>query len=538
MLARDFIDDSLYNPHYGYFSRHAVLLPEDRKRGRLLDLAAYKDERAFMMAIEERYQAFEDELKSQDERSTVAEGASSGESTSPTAGKEPLSKPSPKPQGSSPQSPAPKRRVSQPMPGSRESLERAQLMGKLDQARRRLSAKEAGEHDRDVKAMAARQVWHTPTQLFKVRALVWQKMVKRTHQTQSSTYILPPQPHYAHAIARYMLEEKEADKPLRVYEVGAGSGALASDILDFVENTHPEIYASMQYHIIEISPRLAEQQQRALARHISAGRAEVTNKSVFDWNTMEPDACFFIALEVFDNLTHDVVRYTTDTLQPYQAVVSIDASGDMHELWEPVHDARIKRYFELTGGAEGGKARFPPAAPGYLGWTPQAVRKFMTAQLPFYPNLTPPQYIPTGSIALLDVLAKSFPKHRLVMADFDKLPDTIDGHNAPVVQTRLQGTMVPVTQYLVHQGFFDIFFPTNFGELQRMHSATMSGTGRSSSSSSHARSNHAPPASLSRSEVLPHSAFLRRYADLAATTCWDGSNPMLKWYANASWFLS
>jgi hypothetical protein len=46
------------------------------------------------------------------------------------------------------------------------------------------------------------------------------------------------------------------------------------------------------------------------------------------------------------------------------------------------------------------------------------------------------------------------------MADFHELPDSIRGHNAPVVQTSHKGEMIPVGTYMVRQGFFDIFFPT------------------------------------------------------------------------------
>ena len=282
----------------------------------------------------------------------------------------------------------------------------------------------------------------------------------------------------------------------------------------------------MVYTIIEISPRLARQQEGVLHTHVQLGRARVVNKSIFEYDAVEKENCFFIALEVLDNLTHDVVRYSTSTLQPYQALVSIDEGGDMHELWEPVQDERIKRYLALVQSTtqQSSSGSRPVTAPAYLPWLPQGVRSVLANHLPFYPNLTKPHYIPTGSLRLLDVLAEKFPHHQAIMSDFNKLPNALEGVNAPVVQTRLEGTMIPVTKYTVQQGFFDIFFPTDFKQLQQAH--------RQIASSRHSPSESSPAV------ILDHSEFLERYADTAQTQCKDGSNPMLTWYANASWFLS
>ena len=211
-------------------------------------------------------------------------------------------------------------------------------------------------------------------------------------------------------------------------------------------------------------------------------------------------------MEVFDNLTHDVIRYSTDTLQPYQAIISIDATGDMHELWEPVQDAKILKYLEIQRGET---QAIPEVAPGWMKYTPTFLRNAFTRNIPFYPNLTKPEYIPTGSLQLLETLSNKFPKHRLIMADFDRLPDTIEGKNAPVVQTRLNGTMIAVTKYTVHQGFFDIFFPTDFKDLKKMHNQIMK-------ENSTVQNN-------STSQILNHREFLQSHANLPQTTCKDGT---------------
>ena len=67
------------------------------------------------------------------------------------------------------------------------------------------------------------------------------------------------------------------------------------------------------------------------------------------------------------------------------------------------------------------------------------------ARMPFTPNLSDPEFIPTRLMQFFDILAKYFPNHRLLTSDFHDLPDTIKGINAPVVQTRYQRQTVPVT---------------------------------------------------------------------------------------------
>lgn len=85
-----------------------------------------------------------------------------------------------------------------------------------------------------------------------------------------------------------------------IYEVGAGNGTLAANILDFIQEQHPEVYERTRYRIIEISSSLADNQRKALGRHSCV---QVINKSVFDWAEREWAPCFFIALEVIVSKT-------------------------------------------------------------------------------------------------------------------------------------------------------------------------------------------------------------------------------------------
>jgi hypothetical protein len=64
----------------------------------------------------------------------------------------------------------------------------------------------------------------------------------------------------------------------------------------------------------------------------------------------------------------------------------------------------------------------------------------------------------------------------------------------------------------VHQGYFDILFPTDFPVVSSIYSAI---TGKFTT-------------------VLSHEEFLRRWAYAEDTMCMSGENPLLGWYKNAS----
>lgn len=154
-----------------------------------------------------------------------------------------------------------------------------------------------------------RQLWHTPTELFR--------------------------PHYGEAMARYMVTNYKLSLypyyDLLIYEMGAGNGTMMLNILDHIRDNHPEVYERTKYKIIEISTNLADLQAQQLKQNIfSRGhmdKVEIINRSIFDWDTYVSSPCFFLALEVFDNFAHDVIRYDPITEQPLQGTVLIDNAG-------------------------------------------------------------------------------------------------------------------------------------------------------------------------------------------------------------------
>lgn len=81
-----------------------------------------------------------------------------------------------------------------------------------------------------------------------------------------------------------------------IYEIGAGNGTLAVDILDYLQEVHPEVYDRTRYNIIEISGRLVQMQKKRLYK--VHPNVRVTHKSIFHWETRELAPCFFVAMEV------------------------------------------------------------------------------------------------------------------------------------------------------------------------------------------------------------------------------------------------
>jgi SAM-dependent MidA family methyltransferase len=81
-----------------------------------------------------------------------------------------------------------------------------------------------------------------------------------------------------------------------IYEIGAGNGTLAMDILNYIRKEHSEVYDRTQYNIIEISENMVKLQKNQLCPAHPC--VNVAHKSIFHWDVREPAPCFFVAMEV------------------------------------------------------------------------------------------------------------------------------------------------------------------------------------------------------------------------------------------------
>lgn len=269
----------------------------------------------------------------------------------------------------------------------------------------------------------SRQLWHTPTELFR--------------------------PYYGEAIARYLITNynlmSDSFHDLIIYEMGAGNGTLMLNILDFIRDFHPDVYDRTQFKVIEISSPLASLQAAQLSRSASsrghAEHVEIINRSIFSWDIYVAAPCYFLAMEVFDNFGHDVIRYNTLTEEPLQGNVVIDGAGEFYEIYTKNVDPVAARFLRIRDAACTQPFNHPLRQPRFI--------RNLKARLPFVPNLTKPEYIPTKLMQFFDILRAYFPLHKLLTSDFHYLPNTINGVNAPVVQTRYRRRVVPVSTPLV-----------------------------------------------------------------------------------------
>lgn len=473
MLTSDFIEDSLYNPHYGYFSKEVEIFHREKP----FDYNNITDVDEFLENWERSYEKYEEQ-----------EGNTGRPLNSQVKG-------------------------TQDIKNVKSTLARRAL--EIDIKERN------SEFDRKVhRKNRSMQLWHTPTELF--------------------------QPYYGEALARYLLVNYKLNghypyKDLIIYEMGGGNGTLMCNILNYIKENQPDVYARTQYKIIEILSLLAEKQmenalkQKLVKQGLDSLKLEIINKSIFDWDKTVTDPCFFIALEVFDNFPHDLIRYDNETGVPHEGNVLIDKHGDFYEFFTPQLSYYSQAFLNLRENGsfpilknqnlirakkETLKSLIPfltdkdKIHPLYHSPT---VLSWKNSILPFKDNLSAGEFIPTRLIQFFQILKHRFPHHSLIASDFHYLPNSIEGYyNAPVVQTYIQDRMVSVTTYMCLQGYFDIMFPTDFKLCADMYKQI---TGR------------VP-------RVESHREFLEDWADTEITTTKKGENPMLDFYANASFIVS
>lgn len=320
------------------------------------------------------------------------------------------------------------------------------------------------------------QLWHTPSELF--------------------------QPHYAQAIGKYIVSKQKSASPLVIYEVGPGNGTLCEGITSFLDN----LKIDYQYHLIEISAQLHQLQRQKFSHN---NRVKLINRSFLEWQQVESRECFVLAFEVWDNLSQDIIGFSScgDLLQGVvvhdESAKYYDIPGKLDVSLVPASDKLISETVAALDDVE-----FKWRS---LDWSPRQLFKFLG-----FNQAYKWQYIPTGIMSFLKVIGQFFPQSSLIVSDFDYLPDTTPGFGAPVVQTRYNGDTINCSTILLQKGLFDIFFPTNFDVVSRLFCKMVK----------------------KQASVLKHKHFLEKYADCSSTSTRSGYNPMLEEFENVSFFLS
>lgn len=304
--------------------------------------------------------------------------------------------------------------------------------------------------------------------------------------------------------------------------------------------------------------------------------------------------CFFLGMELLDNLPHDKIAWTAPTVEGTlhsdaslprsttdigggsrreelcEAVVLETPTG-FHEAFRPVRDPAILELLTFCPDlAAMVKPRGQPAASHPAStrvddeeYSGNFLGKAILAGL-FGKTLPPDHraaFIPTGSLRLVQALRKRLPRHRAILADFDSFagsraetgttttlggaagPGEAGGGNdesltafqAPIVSSRdpSTGKVTDHATYMVPLGSADIFFPTCFKRLSRLHAAVCSrdgGGGGGGGAVGEVR--------RGRGLVVKQGEFMREHADLRATRTFSGFNPLVDDFRNSSMFLS
>ncbi|KAK9825352.1 hypothetical protein WJX81_001851 [Elliptochloris bilobata] len=346
--------------------------------------------------------------------------------------------------------------------------------------------------------------------------------VRRQYDDLAVAWLTPSElftPHYGQAVAAFLLAEHArtaaTGASLHVKEIGGGTGRLAVDVLDHVCAAAPEVHARMRYTCVEISTRLAALQRATLdAAPAHSGLCTVECRDAADtggWGAPAEEHTFVLAMEVLDNMPHDRVARNARSGAWLQTCVVDTACDGLREELEPLQDGLVGRCLRVGDWASGGKSLwhrlldFAVGEPGARGGD-----EIM--------------YLPTRTLALLDALSTALPSHTLLAADFDALPDTsLPGAYAPLVATTVGGSTRDHASYLLPRGSADVFFPTDFGMLARLYEAAA----------------RAAPTQLAgvNTQHMKTVEFMKRFANLPATTTQSGYNPLLRDFTNTSFFV-
>lgn len=166
---------------------------------------------------------------------------------------------------------------------------------------------------------------------------------------RSGDYLTSPEisPLFGYALARQVAEFWRClGSPERfdLVEAGAGTGALAVDVLRWSGAREPEFYAALRYVAVELSPAMRRRQEDRLARWIGAGKAEIVERlEAFDQNGIH--GCL-LSNELLDSFPVHRVTVTNGRLQ--EIYVALE-SGRLTETIGDISTAALQTYFERLG---------------------------------------------------------------------------------------------------------------------------------------------------------------------------------------------
>jgi SAM-dependent MidA family methyltransferase len=98
-----------------------------------------------------------------------------------------------------------------------------------------------------------------------------------------------------------------APERIEVFELGAGRGLFAQDVLGWSERKFPDFFRALRYVLVESSPALRERIERTLKPHFASGKVELTDFDPGRAELSRDSPTIVFANEFFDALPVEIL---------------------------------------------------------------------------------------------------------------------------------------------------------------------------------------------------------------------------------------
>jgi SAM-dependent MidA family methyltransferase len=154
-------------------------------------------------------------------------------------------------------------------------------------------------------------------------------------------------PIFGHLIGKQLFQMADllGGENFDVVEMGAGSGFLCEDILDWAKKNLPDFYHRLHYYLVEIAPFLSQEQRERLAEKERERKVFRMDSKKFSDEEIHIQGCF-LSNELVD--AFPVHRVILDRGSLRELYVT-QREGQFEERWEEPSDPRISGYFQSLG---------------------------------------------------------------------------------------------------------------------------------------------------------------------------------------------
>ena len=336
--------------------------------------------------------------------------------------------------------------------------------------------------------------FHAPIPFAQLRGRHDYELVIGKYSESTPTFASPAQlyqPYYGWVIAEYLISVMKAkfhpQEPIVIYDIGAGTGSLAQNILDFLAEHYPEVYSRTEYHLVDIAPPLIAIQRHRLVQH--SQKVHIHHMSIHNWRTLETRRCFVLAFELFANFPHDFITWTSryEVYEQHIQFEQADNISGVKERWFECTDPLILRYLRYSQMMQEQTFANLKLLCQTDGLTTVDRPLWDSLECQYRDNILTlmaktiaindgyrQMWVPTGQMVFLEVLAEFFPRHHALFADWNSVQDGVAGYNGPVIQAKVRVAPSLWARRVSNEiglncGTMDVCFPTDFLALETVY---------------------------------------------------------------------